>query len=194
MDDKLNDGVRTKTHTDRKERSKRRILGFVAVAALIAAIGVAGFNALRGRNSGGATLGGYDDMSREEIQDELDRQVEESMMTISLDMTPTLSADGTKLGVRVANVDENRFDQLIEVEQGGEVVGSHKGLKPGEKLDEIEVSGMEAGPAVVTVSALDADGGVHGNPSQFEVVWDLERKLIGSQYTSRVHATVPPFT
>lgn len=80
MDDKLNDGVRTKTHTDRKERSKRRILGFVAVAALIAAIGVAGFNALRGRNSGGATLGGYDDMSREEIQAELDRQVEESMI------------------------------------------------------------------------------------------------------------------
>ena len=169
MDDKLNDGVRPKTHTDRKERSKRRILGFVAVAALIAAIGVAGFNALRGRDSGGATLGGYDDMSREEIQAELDRQVEEAMMTISLDMTPTLSADGTKLGVRVANVDENRFDQLIEVEQGGEVVGSHKGLKPGEKLDEMEVSGMEGGPAVVTVSALDADGGVHGNPSQFEV-------------------------
>lgn len=169
MDNRVNDGEKPMTHADRAGRSKRRILGFVAVAALIAAIGVAGFNALRGRDSGGATLGGYDDMTKEEIQAELDRQVEESMMTISLDMTPTISADGTKLGVRVANVDENRFDQLIEVEQGGEVVGSHKGLKPGEKLDEIEVSGMEAGPAVVTVSALDADGGVHGNPSQFEV-------------------------
>lgn len=147
---------------------KRRALIAVGVFLLALCAGGA-YLALKGGKTGGATLGGYDNMSREEIQAELDRQVEESMMTISLDMTPTLSADGTKLGVRVANVDENRFDQLIEVEQGGEVVGSHKGLKPGEKLDEIEVSGMEAGPAVVTVSALDADGGVHGNPSQFEV-------------------------
>lgn len=29
---------------------------------------------------------------------------------------------------------------------------------------------------------------------EFEVVWDLERQFVGSQYTSRVHATVPPFT
>mgnify|MGYP007015030813 CR=1 FL=1 len=64
-------------------------------------------------------MGGYDDMTKEEIQAELDRQARESMMTISLDMTPTLSTDGSKLAVRVANVEENRFDQLIEVEQAG---------------------------------------------------------------------------
>ena len=67
------------------------------------------------------------------------------MMTISLDMTPTLSADGSKLAVRVANVEENRFDQLIEVEQDGKVIGSYKGLKPGEKLDEIDVTGAKPG-------------------------------------------------
>lgn len=104
----------------------------------------------------------------EEIQAELDRQARESMMTISLDMTPTLSADGSKLAVRVANVEENRFDQLIEVEQDGKVIGSYKGLKPGEKLDEIDVTGAKTGDATVTVQAME-DGEPSGNPSGFEV-------------------------
>lgn len=123
---------------------------------------------LMGGETGGATLGGYDDMTKEEIQAELDRQARESMMTISLDMTPTLSADGSKLAVRVANVEENRFDQLIEVEQDGEVIGSYKGLKPGEKLDEIDVTGAKPGAATVTVQAME-DGEPSGNPSGFEV-------------------------
>ena len=107
-------------------------------------------------------------MTKEEIQAELDRQARESMMTISLDMTPTLSTDGSKLAVRVANVEENRFDQLIEVEQDGEVIGSYKGLKPGEKLDEIDVTGAKLGAATVTVQAME-DGKPSGNPSGFEV-------------------------
>lgn len=108
-------------------------------------------------------------MTKEAIQAELDRQARESMMTISLDMTPTLSADGSKLAVRVANVEENRFDQLIEVEQDGKVIGSYKGLKPGEKLDEIDVTGAKTGDATVTVQAME-EGEPSGNPSGFEVI------------------------
>lgn len=131
---------------------KRRALIVVGVLLLALCAGGACL-ALKGGKTGGATLGGYDDMSKEEIQAELDRQVAESMMTISLDMTPTLSADGSKLAVRVANVEENRFDQLIEVEQDGKVIGSYKGLKPGEKLDEIDVTGAKPGAATVTLKA-----------------------------------------
>lgn len=153
---------------DTKMRARRRIL--VAAAALLLALCVGGaYLALKRGETGGATLGGYDGMSREEIQAELDRQVEDSMMTISLDMTPTLSEDGGKLAVRVANVEENRFDQSIEVEQDGKVIGSYKGLKPGEKLDEIDVTGAEPGAATVTVQAME-DGEPSGNPSGFEVV------------------------
>ena len=143
---------------------KRRAL--IAVGVLLLALCAGGaYIALKGGETGGATLGGYDDMTKEEIQAELDRQARESMMTISLDMTPTLSADGSKLAVRVANVEENRFDQLIEVEQDG---GSYKGLKPGEKLDEIDVTGAKPGAATVTVQAME-DGEPSGNPSGFEV-------------------------
>lgn len=98
---------------------KRRALIVMGVLLLALCAGGA-YLALKGGKTGGATLGGYDDMTKEEIQAELDRQARESMMTISLDMTPTLSTDGSKLAVRVANVEENRFDQLIEVEAGRE--------------------------------------------------------------------------
>lgn len=129
---------------------KRRAL--IAVGVLLLALCAGGaYIALKGGETGGATLGGYDDMTKEEIQAELDRQARESMMTISLDMTPTLSADGSKLAVRVANVEENRFDQLIEVEQ-----------------DEIDVTGAKPGAATVTVQAME-DGEPSGNPSGFEV-------------------------
>lgn len=102
---------------------KRRAL--IAVGVLLLALCAGGaYIALKGGETGGATLGGYDDMTKEEIQAELDRQARESMMTISLDMTPTLSADGSKLAVRVANVEENRFDQLIEVDGFWISVGS----------------------------------------------------------------------
>ncbi|BFK84784.1 hypothetical protein I4000191A8_19220 [Clostridia bacterium i40-0019-1A8] len=146
---------------------KRRAL--IAAGALMLALCAGGaFLALKGGRTGGATLGGYDGMTREEIQAELDRQALESMMTISLDMTPTLSDDGSKLAVRVANVEDNRFDQLIEVEQDGKVIGSYEGLKPGEKLDEIDVTGARIGDATVTVQAME-DGEASGNPSGFEV-------------------------
>lgn len=152
--------------TDNKVK-KRRVL--IAGGVLLLALCAGGaYLALKGGNTGGATLGGYDGMTREEIQAELDRQARESMMTISLDMTPALSADGTKLAVRVANVEDNRFDQLIEVEQDGKVIGSYKGLKPGEKLDEIDVTGARTGEATVTVQAME-DGEPSGNPSGFEV-------------------------
>ncbi len=112
--------------TDQTDTVVRKRRALIAVGVLLLALCAGGaYLALNGGKTGGATLGGYDDMTKEAIQAELDRQARESMMTISLDMTPTLSADGSKLAVRVANVEENRFDQLIEVEQGGKVIGSY---------------------------------------------------------------------
>lgn len=61
---------------------KRRAL--IAVGVLLLALCAGGaYIALKGGETGGATLGGYDDMTKEEIQAELDRQARESMMTIS---------------------------------------------------------------------------------------------------------------
>lgn len=95
--------------TDQTDTVVKKRRALIAVGVLLLALCAGGaYLALNGGKTGGATLGGYDDMTKEEIQAELDRQARESMMTISLDMTPTLSADGSKLAVRVANVEENR--------------------------------------------------------------------------------------
>lgn len=90
--------------TDQTDTVVKKRRALIAVGVLLLALCAGGaYLALNGGKTGGATLGGYDDMTKEEIQAELDRQARESMMTISLDMTPTLSADGSKLAVRVAH-------------------------------------------------------------------------------------------
>ena len=50
------------------------------------------------------------------------------------------------------------------------MVGSFKGLKPGEKIDAIDVEKCEAGDAVIKVTPLDMKtNAVKGNSSAFEV-------------------------
>ena len=50
------------------------------------------------------------------------------------------------------------------------MIGSFKGLKPGEKIDAIDVEKCEAGDAVIKVTPLDMKtNAVKGNSSAFEV-------------------------
>lgn len=150
-----------------RNKKKAAILIVLALLALLAGGAVWWMSRAP---SGGATLGSYEGKSLEEIQAELDQRVKDSMMTISLDVTPELSSDGSKLELRVQNVKDNKFDQKVVVEQEGRELGSYTGLKPGEKLDEIDVEGAEEGTATVTITALEIDSGSeHGNPSAFEV-------------------------
>lgn len=150
-------------------RRSAKVVVLALALVLIASAVILGIRSCD-RRSGGATLGSYDGKSLEEIQAELDQRVKDSMMTISLDVTPELSSDGSKLELRVQNVRDNKFDQKVVVEQHGREIGSYTGLKPGEKLDEIDVEGAEEGTASVTITALESDSGSeHGNPSAFEV-------------------------
>ena len=161
---------------DKSASAKKRAwspkrIALVAVGIVLICIGAMfGLRSCDAVQTGGATLGTYDGKSQEEIQAELDRKAKESMMTVSIDITPELSRDGQTLNLRAQNVKENKFDQKIEIVQGDEVKGTYLGLKPGEKIDDIEVKGLEEGKAVATVYALEPDTDtVHGNPSSFEV-------------------------
>ena len=150
--------------------SPKRIALVVVGIVLICIGAMFGLRSCDAVQTGGATLGTYDGKSQEEIQAELDRRAKDSMMTVSIDITPELSRDGLTLNLRAQNVKENKFDQKIEIVQDDEVKGAYLGLKPGEKIDDIEVKGLEEGEAVVTVYALEPDTDtVHGNPSSFEV-------------------------
>ena len=87
--------------TPQRKGGKRAFaLGAVAAMAICALLALL---LLRGcmAGDGGATLGTYDGKTQEEIQAELDRKAKESMMTVSLDVTPELDRAGKRLEIRV---------------------------------------------------------------------------------------------
>ena len=158
--------------TENKTKKRGCILIIVGIVLLLGFGAFAGYQFWQSKQSGGGgtSIGTYEGKSREDIQAELDKQMLDSMMTISLDMTPTLSKDGKQLNVRVVNVEDNKFEQIVTVEQNGKVLGSYKGLKPGETLDYIDVNDCKVGKASVKVQKLDSESGEpSGNASAFEV-------------------------
>lgn len=159
------------TQSEKKKKRKRRLWFLLLLLLVLSFGGCTGWRYFKQQSirTGGITITGQKDKTIEEIQEELDKQVRDSMMTITLDVTPTLTKDGERLYVRAENVKDNPFAQLIEVTQDEKLIGSYKGLKPGKTLEYLPVSDCHTGKAFITVTALDESGLVSGNPSQFEV-------------------------
>lgn len=125
-------------------------------------------NFLAPREDAGATVTSYDGMTDEEIQAELDRQTEESRMTISVAAHPEL-ADG-RVRVNLVNDQDNRFDQKLTLTQDGKTLFESGVVKAGKTLEWVDAADAHAGTATVTVSAVDPDSGeVTGNPQSVEV-------------------------
>lgn len=126
-------------------------------------------------NDPGAMITKHEEgMSREEIQAELDRQVEENMMTVSVAPQPVF-AEG-KLHVNVINDETNTFPQRFEVIQGERVVYRSGAIKPGETIESCDVDRVEEGEAFIQIQALDAKTKKdHGNPARVKVNVVLKR-------------------
>ena len=161
-------------HDDGRKGGRRRTArtAAVAIVATIAATsGVAAYAYLDARSDdSGATIISYEGMTREEIQDELDKIVEENMMTVSVSAQPVL--DGETVFVNVINDETNTFDQrftLIQERDGAEEVLYESGvITPGETVESCEAPGVESGTAYVEVQAV-VDGEDHGSPTRVEV-------------------------
>lgn len=159
------------TNNVQKSRKRNRMLILLGIIFMLIC-GVGGYlSYTKSQKAGGGTsLGSYENKTMEEIQAELDQQVLDSMMTISLDVTPTLSSDGKQLAVHVENTKDNKFAQAIVVKQNGKMIGSYEGLKPGEKLDYVEVKDCKAGAATIYIQRIEEGADTpSGNPSAFEV-------------------------
>jgi hypothetical protein len=80
-------------------------------------------------------------MSEQEIQEELDRVVEEGMMNISISSGISF-ANGTAKGqANIYNVEANRyiFKVAITLDDTGETVYESKGIQPGQYIQYIEL-------------------------------------------------------
>lgn len=153
-----------------KKRAKRRRRIIVAAISLIviAAVGVGAYLYFNPLENGGryhnpnADLGQLDGKTPEEIQEELNRVVDEGMFNISI--AEVLSfPDGTSEGdVRIENVPGNRYlmDVSITLDETGEVVYESGIIEPNHHItkDRLKVD-LDKGayPATAMFTALDPE-------------------------------------
>lgn len=157
---------------EKKKGRKKTLLIILPALLLAASLGALGYMAWSHFNppagDAGATVSKYEGMSREEVQAELDRQVEESRMTISVNSQPTLK-DG-RARVNVINDEANKFDQSFTLVQDDAEIYQSGIVHPGEAVEWCEAEGLHAGEATITVARVDsATGSVVGNPQSVAV-------------------------
>ena len=112
----------------------------------------------RGMAEGGATVSDYAGMTREEIQEELDRQVAESMMTVTVSPRALVHGDG-RVELVLANDAQNEMHQRFAVVQDGVAVYESGVVASGQGLSLLEARGLAPGRATVSVQGVDPETG-----------------------------------
>lgn len=145
----------------------------ILVAGLVACMGAAIAVVLgSGIDLGTGTLltSAREGQSREEIQSELDREVAENMMTVSVLPNLKLDESSHELQVGLENVGDNKFAQRFVITQGDTCVYESDPLMPGERIETVRAPKAKEGTARVEVQALDAETlEDHGSPTAIEV-------------------------
>lgn len=163
----------TEENEKKAKSGKKKRTALVAVLLVLAIAALAGggymlWKSQQPSSDPGATIKSYEGMSDDEIRADLDRQVEESRMTISVSPKPLL--DDGRVRVNVVNVDGNRFDQEFTLEQGGKTLYKSGSIAPGETVEWCDAPGAVTGDATLTVQALDpGTADAHGNPQSVTV-------------------------
>lgn len=121
-------------------------------------------------NPGATIVSATTGQTREEIQRQLDREVQENMMTVSVLPTLRLDEQTGELTAGLENDTENRFAQRFSISQDEEVVYVSDPVMPGERLETVTAEKAKVGPAKIEIQALDPETlRAHGNPTAVEV-------------------------
>lgn len=154
----------------KKHRGKTIALVIVIILAILLA-GAGGYMLWKSQqpvSDPGATIQSYDGKTTKEIQEELNRQAEESRMTISV--APKVRIKDGKARVNVINANDNKFDQTFTLEQDGKNVYESGIIKVGEKVEWCDAADLKTGTATITVQAVDKKSGKpSGNPQSVSV-------------------------
>ena len=158
------------TDREKKHHGKTIALVIVIILAILLA-GAGGYMLWKSQqpvSDPGATIQSYDGKTTKEIQDELNRQAEESRMTISV--APKVRIKDGKARVNVINANDNKFDQTFTLEQDGKDVYKSGIIKVGEKVEWCDAADLKTGTATITVQAVDKKSGKpSGNPQSVSV-------------------------
>lgn len=157
--------------TDGKKHHGKTIALVVVIILAILLAGAGGYMLWKSQqpvSDPGATIQSYDGKTTKEIQDELNRQAEESRMTISV--APKVRIKDGKARVNVINANDNKFDQTFTLEQDGKDVYKSGIIKVGEKVEWCDAANLKTGTATITVQAVDKKSGKpSGNPQSVSV-------------------------
>ena len=180
MEDKEKDGAKPLEAGGRKQaagepeekKGKKKTILIVLLALLLATslagLGYLAWEHFQPKTDAGATIAQYDGKSMKEIQEELNRQAEESRMTISV--SPDVKLKDGKARVNVVNVEDNRFDQRFTLAQDGSTVYESGTFSPGQRVEWCDAGSLHSGEATITVPAIDRDTGKpYGNPQSVAV-------------------------
>lgn len=159
------------SETDGKKHHGKTIALVIVIILAILLAGAGGYMLWKSQqpvSDPGATIQSYDGKTTKEIQDELNRQAEESRMTISV--APKVRIKDGKARVNVINANDNKFDQTFTLEQDGKDVYKSGIIKVGEKVEWCDAADLKTGTATITVQAVDKKSGKpSGNPQSVSV-------------------------
>ena len=134
--------------------------------------GIMAYQRLSSHNTG-VSITSTTEKSVDEIKAELNKQVEESKMTISVNAKCKI--ENGMVRVNVENVSGNKFDQSFELIQNGKVLYSSDLIRPGESVEWCEAPEAQVGDAIITISPHNSgETQLSGNPQSAQI------KLIAS--------------
>lgn len=169
--EKKSDKPEENSGTDGKKHHGKTIALVIVIILAILLAGAGGYMLWKSQqpvSDPGATIQSYDGKTTKEIQDELNRQAEESRMTISV--APKVRIKDGKARVNVINANDNKFDQTFTLEQDGKDVYKSGIIKVGEKVEWCDAADLKTGTATITVQAVDKESGKpSGNPQSVSV-------------------------
>lgn len=162
-----------KSDVKEQKSSKGKTIAIIIIVILaiicIAAGGYMMWKSQQPVTDPGATIQSYDGKSDKDIQEELNRQAEQSRMTISV--APKVQLKDGKARVNVVNTKGNKFNQTFTLTQNGKQIYKSGIIKVGEKVEWCNANGLKEGVnATLTVQAVDKKSGKpSGNPQSVDV-------------------------
>ena len=190
-------GLSETEQEDNSRKKKRRIIILILLLLLLLSIGsCAMWQFSQPKADPGATVQAHKGKSDEEVIAELNRQAEESRMTISVSAKPKL-ADG-KVRVNVSNVADNKFSQTFTLSQDGVELYNSGLIAPGEVVVVIGPSGSGKSTLCRAINRLETiDSGeilIDGEPLPQEgrelAAMRAELGMVFQQFNLFSHMTV----
>lgn len=134
--------IQTEEEEKKKKKKRRFIIIFIILFILAALIAVSFFLMRDSWYDFGAQKGTYEGKSQEEIIADLNRQVQEGMMNISIAATITFTDGNAEGEARIENIEGNYRDQKVKItlNDTDEVVYESGAIPPGSYIQRIKLS------------------------------------------------------